>query len=57
VKLDGEIGILGNGAGSSCRRSTSSTRSAAARELLRPRRRGRREGVVDALEVITADRR
>ena len=56
VKLDGEVGVLGNGAGlthvDGRRRDV---RRRTARELLRPRRRRDAQGVVDALEVITRD--
>ena len=41
VKLDGEVGVLGNGAGLSMSRWTWSRRGRPPGELLRPRRRGR----------------
>ena len=58
VKLDGQVGILGNGAGLGMSTlDVVALAGGAAGELLRPRRRRRRAGVVDALEIITATRR
>ena len=56
VKLDGSVGILGNGAGlSMSTRRRGRRRRRPAGELLRPRRRRVGAGVVAALEVIARD--
>ena len=56
VKLDGTVGILGNGAGLvDVDRRRRGRRRRPAGELLRPRRRRLGPGVVDALEVISRD--
>ena len=57
VQLDGNIGILGNGAeDSSCRRSTSSPRPVGSGELPGRRRRLKAEAITSAVEVILSGR-